>query len=201
MFDRGVTVGVDGAVLLKLEMLRVSSERNDTRHGGRHPIELNAIVAVDHHMESTTMRTSLTLLFTVAAFLVAAPALRAQEGGYRVIVNAANPVSTLEARDVSRMFRKEMTRWKDGSAVAPVDQRTKAPVRAAFSQKVHGRSVQMMAEFWRQQIFSGRNVPPVEKASDAEVIDFVRANPGAIGYVSGSTSLAPDVRVVMVHGG
>ena len=62
-------------------------------------------------------------------------------------------------------------------------------------------SVQMIAEFWRQQIFSGRNVPPVEKASDAEVLDFVRGNPGAIGYVSASTSLAPDVKVVTVNGG
>ncbi len=147
------------------------------------------------------MRTTMKLVLALAAFLVATPALSAQQGGYRLIVNAANPVSTLEARDVSRMFRKEITRWKDGSAVAPVDQRTQAPARAAFSQKVHGRSVQMIAEFWRQQIFSGRNVPPVEKASDSEVLDFVRSNPGAIGYVSSSTSLAPDVKVVVVNGG
>jgi hypothetical protein len=59
----------------------------------------------------------------------------------------------------------------------------------------------MIAEFWRQQIFSGRNVPPVEKASDSEVLEFVRSNPGAIGYVSSSTSPAPDVKVVVVNGG
>lgn len=146
------------------------------------------------------MGTSLKFVLALAGILLAAP-LRAQQGGYQLIVNAANPVSSLEARDVSRMFRKDVTRWKSGSAVAPVDQRVQSPVRVAFSRKVHGRSVQMIAEFWRQQIFSGRNVPPVEKSSDAEVLEFVRANPGAIGYVSSGLPLGPNVKVVVVNGG
>ena len=146
------------------------------------------------------MRTLARSVLVAVASLLSAPALRAQEAGYRVIVNAANPVSSLEARDVSRMFRKEMTRWKDGSSVSPVDQRAQSSTRATFSQRVHRKSVPMMAEFWRQQIFSGRNVPPVEKASDAEVLEFVRSNPGAIGYVSERAALAPDVKVVAVSG-
>ena len=38
--------------------------------------------------------------------------------------------------------------------------------------------------YWQQQIFSGRGSPPPIKASDQEVLAFVAANPGAIGYVS-----------------
>jgi ABC-type phosphate transport system substrate-binding protein len=188
---------------VELEVLRATSEPNDARRCGNDDVDLDAAGTVAFQMESLTMRisTRMKLALAFAGLLVTAPALRAQQGGYRVIVNAANPVSSLEVREVSRMFRKEVTRWKDGSTVAPVDQRTQAPARAAFSQKVHGRSVQMIAEFWRQQIFSGRNVPPVEKASDVEVLEYVRSNPGAIGYVSSTASLAPNVKVVTVNGG
>ena len=52
--------------------------------------------------------------------------------------------------------------------------------------------------YWNQQIFSGRDVPPVEKKSDAEVLTFVRSTPGAIGYVSDAAAV-DGVRVVTVN--
>lgn len=147
------------------------------------------------------MRTRLQTILALAGLLLAAPALQAQRSdSYVVVVSASNPVNTMDAREVSRMFRKEVTRWQHGAAVTPVDQRVDSPTRAAFSQSVHGRGVALIAEFWRQQIFSGRNVPPVEKSSDAEVIEAVRANAGAIGYVSSRAALGPDVKVVTVSG-
>ena len=147
------------------------------------------------------MRTRLKTLFAAVGFLVAAPTLHAQRpvaGSYQIVVSANNPVSSLDARDVSRMFRKDITRWPDGSPVTPVDQKMDSPTRVAFSAAVHGRSPALIAEFWRQQIFSGRSVPPVEKSSDAEVLDYIRANPGAIGYVSSQTTVGPDMKVITV---
>ena len=53
--------------------------------------------------------------------------------------------------------------------------------------------------FWQQQIFAGKDVPPDTKASDADVIAFVSATPGAIGYVSAGAAVA-GVKVVKVGG-
>jgi hypothetical protein len=44
--------------------------------------------------------------------------------------------------------------------------------------------VSEVKSYWQQQIFSGRSVPPVEKASDAAVVKFVEATAGAVGYVA-----------------
>jgi ABC-type phosphate transport system substrate-binding protein len=152
------------------------------------------------------MRTRTRLLIALAGVLLGAPALPAQRGNngggagsYQVVVNANNPANALNARELSRIFRKEVTRWADGSAAAPVDQRQDSPTRAAFSVGVHGRSPAIIAEFWRQQIFSGRSIPPVEKSSDAEVLEFVRATPGAVGYVSSGTPLVAGVKAVTVE--
>ena len=46
-------------------------------------------------------------------------------------------------------------------------------------------------------MFSGRDVPPLEKDSDASVINFARNNPGAIGYVSENAKVN-GVRVVII---
>jgi len=57
--------------------------------------------------------------------------------------------------------------------------------------------VQNLDTYWQQQIFSGKDVPPSNKSSDDDVIAFVKSNPGAIGYVSGSAAVA-GVKVVAV---
>jgi ABC-type phosphate transport system substrate-binding protein len=65
-----------------------------------------------------------------------------------------------------------------------VDQTDRSSVREEFSRVVHGKSAAAVKSTWNQQIFSGRDVPPVEKSSDGDVVAFVRATPGAVGYVS-----------------
>jgi ABC-type phosphate transport system substrate-binding protein len=83
-----------------------------------------------------------------------------------------------------------VTRWKsDGLAIEPVDQVPASASRARFSETILHRNVAAMQAFWQQQIFSGRDVPPVEKSNDEAVIAFVREHPGAIGYVSPDSAL------------
>lgn len=140
-------------------------------------------------------------LFMALCALAAAPmAARAQADSaqYQVVVNAANPVSALSRNEVSRLFLKKTTVWHDARPVVIVDQRVTAPTRVAFTRDVHGRQVASVTSYWQQMIFAGRAVPPVEKATDADVAAYVAVNPAAIGYVSAGTSLPATVKVVTV---
>lgn len=134
---------------------------------------------------------ALLLLLALGAAPVAAQ-------GYVVIVNDANSVSSVNATELSRMFMKKLNRWESGLDVVPVDLPESAAAREAFSTAVHGKSVSAVHAFWQQQIFSGRAVPPAEKASDEQVVAFVRATPGAVGYVSAGAALSAGVRRVQV---
>lgn len=116
---------------------------------------------------------------------------------FYIVANGANPVAALAREQVSKMFLKKVLKWEDGQAVVPVDREQSSAVRAAFSKAVHGKPVSAVASYWQQQIFSGRDVPPPEKTSDAAVLAFVRANPGAIGYLSGSPP--GDVKVIALQ--
>ncbi len=122
--------------------------------------------------------------------LVGFIALSASAQSYKIIVNSANPTTSISKKEVSNFFMKKTSKWSDGTKLAPVDQKAGSMERKDFTQSVHGKNVSAVKSFWQQAMFSGKGTPPAEKASDAEVIAFVIRNPGAIGYVSSSASLS-----------
>jgi ABC-type phosphate transport system substrate-binding protein len=144
-------------------------------------------------------RSGVIAAVVVATLLALAPALPAQEAPFRVIVHARNPVAALARDEVSRMFLKKVVAWENGETVVPVDQAEEAEVRKSFSKRVLGKDVSAVKGYWQQAIFTGRGFPPVEKASDAEVIAFVAGNTSAIGYVSATGALPATVRVLKVE--
>jgi len=133
----------------------------------------------------------------VAAAAVALCAARASAQDFKVVANNSVAAGDIAAADLAKIFLKQSSKFPDGGAAVPVDQGKASPARAAFSQKVMGKSVGAVDTYWQQQIFSGKDVPPATKSSDDEVIAFVKATPGAIGYVSAGAAAA-GVKVVTV---
>jgi len=121
---------------------------------------------------------------------------RAQTG-FVVIVTAAIPVSSIRRRELSRISLRQSRRWDDGTNAEPVDLPANNSVRAAFSEAIHGRSAASVSSFWRQQIFSGRSVPPPERDSEGAVVGFVASHRGGVGYVGPGTNTS-RVKVVSV---
>lgn len=93
---------------------------------------------------------------------------------------------------------KKTTSWETGRKVLPVDQGESSPARINFTEEIHRKEIHSVISYWQKQIFSGRDVPPVEKNSDREVISYVLENPDAIGYISEGTSVGDGVKVVKV---
>ncbi len=139
-------------------------------------------------------------LLAVLAGLAGLPirSMSAQSHRYQVVVNAASPIRSVRRGDLSKIFLKRATQWTSGQAVVPIDLLGTEACREAFSREVHQKSVAAVKAYWQQQIFSGRDTPPPEKGSDGEVLDIVRVNPNAVGYVSADRELGPGVRALDV---
>ncbi len=120
--------------------------------------------------------------------------------GFVVVVNPANSVSRLTAAEVSKIFMKRSDTWRNGQPVQPVDLKASSAVRARFSNLIHGKATGPIVRYWQQQIFSGQGMPPPEKSSEAEILDYVRRNRNAVGYVSTKVDLGEGVKVVRVAG-
>jgi ABC-type phosphate transport system substrate-binding protein len=139
----------------------------------------------------------MTRLFLMATIFLGGASLAA-DLPFHVVVNDANPVSSLTHDEVSELFLKKRSTWADGGLVLPIDQLEGSQLREIFTRQVHRKSAAAVRAYWQQRIFSGHDVPPPEKDGDAEVIAFVRKNPRAVGYVSASAATA-GVKVVGVR--
>lgn len=128
--------------------------------------------------------------------LAAGGAVSGEDYGFKVIVNSANPVTSITRTELASIFLKQETSWSDGQVALPVDQGENSSVRADFSRAVLRRPVAAVKSFWQKQIFSGSAVPPVEKNSNEDVVGYVGAFHGAVGYVAPMTSISSGVKVI-----
>lgn len=142
-------------------------------------------------------------IWLVAAGLLTLVALSSygQSGSVQafvVIVKADNPATTVDSDRLSKMFLKKIKRWDEGATVLAFDQLESTEVREAFTRSVHGKSISAIKSYWQRMIFSGRDVPPEELDSDAEVMSAVAEADGGIGYVSPSAELTSSVKALRV---
>jgi hypothetical protein len=140
-------------------------------------------------MRETTVKHRIRASLVLAACL-ASLCGPAAAGGLVVITN---PAVTLGPDDVRDVFLGEK-QIADGIKLTPIDN---ASAQAAFLSQVIKLDAVKYAAAWAKKSFREGLNPPAVKATDAEVLEFVRRVPGAVGYV---TSAPPgEVNVVKMH--
>lgn len=139
--------------------------------------------------KTASLLLTFVLLAAADAFAATAP---------RLIVHATNPIPSITKAKAADLFLKRVTRWDNGRAVTPVDLSEKSAARGVFCKELLGKEVAWVKSYWQKMIFSGRATPPAELSSEAEVLDFIRNNADAIGYVSDSATLPSGVRLLPV---
>jgi ABC-type phosphate transport system substrate-binding protein len=114
-----------------------------------------------------------------------------------VIVHPSVAGAQMRRSALADVFLRKALRWGGGKPAVPVDQSGTSAVRKAFSDSVLGMPAAAAVQYWQRQMFAGSALrPPAVKASDAEVIAFVSQTEGAVGYVSKTAALPPEVRAV-----
>jgi TonB family protein len=138
-----------------------------------------------------------SLYVALVALCGCAASLQAQ--GFQVVVHESNSADRISAGDLARIYLREQTTWSNGSAVVPVDL-PESSARERFSNVVLGKSTSQIKAHWQREVFAGRAVPPAEEHSEREVLAFVAANPGSVGYVSEGATLPSGVRSLPIGG-
>jgi len=143
-------------------------------------------------------RTSFAALIVLGFALIAfqLPVASAAQT-FQIVVHPDIEGSKIPRQVLSSIFLKEVVRWGSGQAVRPVDQSMRSPLRAAFTEEVLSQPFDGISFFWSERIRKGIAPPPV-KQSDADVIEYVAKNEGAIGYVSADSTVPDTVKVLSV---
>ena len=137
------------------------------------------------------------ITYVVAIALLASANVWAQSGSYKIIVNPANPETSISKGNLARIFLKKDNRFLDGHGASPADLSLSSPVRESFSRNILGKSSSEVDAFWQEQIFSGKDIPPPQK-SETAALEYVRSNGNGIAYVSAGAD-THGVKVITVH--
>lgn len=113
-----------------------------------------------------------------------------------VIVNAANPITHLERKQVVDLFMGRVSAFPNGVPASTLDLQAGAPGRATFYKILTGKSEAQVDAYWATLVFAGRMSPPKKLPDDKALIAAVANTPSAIAYVT-TQKLPAEVKVVM----
>ena len=113
-----------------------------------------------------------------------------------VIVNATNPIRNISSQEVAELYLGRSHTFSSGEFALAFDHPRDSALREQFFRKVANMSISQVNTYWSRLLFAGQETPPRSLAAEQAVLDVVRRNPGAIGYV-GSPPKEALLRVVL----
>jgi ABC-type phosphate transport system substrate-binding protein len=132
-------------------------------------------------------------LLLVAAFLLP-PAGAAAD--LVVVVNPKSGVDKLNRDEVVNIFLGRYRQLPSGMPALPADLPATQPDKAVFYRLLVDKELAEINSYWARLIFSGRTVPPKQSTGNDDLLKWVAATPGAIGYIERSKV---DGRVRIVY--
>lgn len=98
-----------------------------------------------------------------------------------VIAHIKNNSDSLTAKQVQDIFMGRTRVFPNGKFVLPIDQ--SSPLRTEFYEKLTTRPVEQINAYWARIMFTGQASPPQQLPDNEAVLQTVRENEGAIGYI------------------
>lgn len=109
--------------------------------------------------------------------------------GVNIIANSSVGNITLDKASAQDIFLGKTMEWSDGSEVI-VGVMEKGDAHTAFLGAVVNQSSSQYNKYWKKAIFTGTAIPPEILSNESKMIAFVKSNPGAVGYVSDTSSVS-----------
>jgi len=114
-----------------------------------------------------------------------------------IVANKSVKASDVNSDEIKDVFDGDKSALKDGSHVTPVTLKG-GPVHEAFLKKYEGKGDAAYRAAWRSLVFTGQGSMPKTFDTEAALVDYVAATPGAIGYVSAGAATHEGVKILAV---
>jgi len=114
-------------------------------------------------------------------------------GGVVVIGHAS--VSRLDIATLEKIYTGKVIEV-DGIPVKPVNANSGSTVRNRFLQFYLNEDEDRYTAYWTVRRYIGKGASPRELTSSADVINFVKSTPGAIGYID-EADVPPGINVLL----
>jgi ABC-type phosphate transport system substrate-binding protein len=113
-----------------------------------------------------------------------------------VVVSSKNPITSLTAEQVTKIFLGKVVTFPNGQTAFPIDQPEGSAIRDEFYTKVAHKNPSQLTAYWAKVIFTGDGRPPMLLVDNIAVRKAIGKNPNAIGYIDKS-AVNRSVKVVL----
>lgn len=118
-----------------------------------------------------------------------------------IIVNRDSPLQTVTPREVSDLYLGRTRSIGHGdkttlSSASIYEQAVDSPLRETFFRCLNGMTVKQLNAYWARLRFSGEVLPPPALPDSRAVVEAVKSDRNAIGYVH-SSEANDSVRIVL----
>ena len=114
-----------------------------------------------------------------------------------VIVHRENPVHTLTARQVSDFYLGRARNIESSELLNIYEQPVDSTLREKFFHGLNGMNLKQLNAYWARLRFSGEVLPPISLPDSLAMLNTVRRDRNAMGYVDAAT-LDSSVRIVLL---
>ena len=101
-----------------------------------------------------------------------------------VLVSTQSPVRDMTQPQLLALYTGRTRTLPSGEVVTPLDQQRDGPVRAVFYQSLTGMDIARINSYWARLHFTGQVQAPQAVGNDAAMVQRLRSDRNAIGYVS-----------------
>lgn len=103
-------------------------------------------------------------------------------GDWVLITNKENPVSSISAANLKRVYLGKMKNV-DGTTIVPVMLADNIPVTGQFLQEVVGKTPEEYKNYWIEEQIKGQGGAPMIQKTSASAKLIVAGIPGAVTYI------------------
>jgi hypothetical protein len=131
------------------------------------------------------------------ALCLSATALPTQADVF-IVVPTASSVKAMTQKELVDLYMGRSRAFPDGTFALPFDLPRDDPGRATFYRALTGLDLAQINSYWSRLMFSGQTLPPQPLPTEAAMVDLVKRNPSAVGYMLQEPPADKGLRVVLV---
>lgn len=103
---------------------------------------------------------------------------------FYLVVQSANPQDSLTHKEAVDLFMGRNRAFRNGDLAQVYDLPRDSAQRADFYQRLTGMGPAQVNSYWARLMFSGQTMPPQSVSDEAAMIETVKRNSKAVGWLS-----------------
>lgn len=141
------------------------------------------------------IRKSGLLLSLLLVFSCIVTQVHSLEARLYLIANPSVEVDKIDKDQVRRIFTMYQTNWPDSQPIVVFVLASQHPTHQRFSRETLGLFPYQLDRIWNKLVYSGLGEGPIRVQNETEMMERIKQQSGAIGYVMAS-DIPADIKFI-----